>query len=135
LYVCICGKEIVKLDISGFLKYINIAAKDPKYPHVVNPLIGRLKGETGERCHPIVMARVTESGVMAGRWAGHLAASLLRRGRKNRFIFVNKRGDQARVGQFDDSFKERLSRARAEKPYLFDPTVNIGEVYSLGRSL
>jgi hypothetical protein len=26
------GEEIVKLDISGFLKYINIAAKDPKYP-------------------------------------------------------------------------------------------------------
>jgi hypothetical protein len=81
------------------------------------------------------MARVTVSGVMAGRWADRLAASLLRRGRKSGFIFVNKRGDQACVGQFDDNFKERLSRARAEKSYMFDPAVNIGEVYSLGRSL
>jgi hypothetical protein len=71
------GEEIVKLNISGFRKYINIAAKDPKYPHVVNPLIGRLKGETGERFHHIVMARVTASGVMSGRWADGLAASLL----------------------------------------------------------
>jgi hypothetical protein len=63
------GEEIVKLDISGFLKYINIGEKDPKYPHMVNPLIGRLKGETGERFHPIIMAWVTASGVMAGSWA------------------------------------------------------------------
>jgi hypothetical protein len=129
------GEEIVKLDILGFLKYLNIAAKDPKYPHVVNPLIGRLKGETGEKFHPIIMARVTASGVMAGRWADRLAASLLRRGRKNGFICVNKRDDQARIGQFDDIFKERLSRAQVEKPYQFDPMVSIGEVYSLGRSL
>jgi hypothetical protein len=74
------------------------------------------------------------SGVMAGRWADRLAALLLC-GRKNGFIYVNKRGYQARIGQYDDNFKERLSRARAEKPYLFDLTINIREVYSLGRSL
>jgi hypothetical protein len=38
------------------------------HPHVVNPLIGRLKGETGEQFHTVIMARVTKSGVMTGRW-------------------------------------------------------------------
>jgi hypothetical protein len=54
---------------------------------------------------------------------------------KERVHFCEQERRQARVGQFDDNFKERLSRARAEKTYLFDPTVNIGEVYSLGRLL
>jgi hypothetical protein len=57
----------MKTDVSSFLKYLDVGATDLVNPHVIVPLIGRLKGETGERYHMMVLARVTVSGVMAGR--------------------------------------------------------------------
>lgn len=41
------GDEIVKVDVAAFLKYMRVEAKHDKYPHVVSPLLGRLKGEMG----------------------------------------------------------------------------------------
>jgi hypothetical protein len=45
------------------------------------------------------------------------------------------RGRQAKVGDYDDEFLDRLVRVRARKAKLFDPGVNVVEVYSLRRSL
>jgi hypothetical protein len=72
-YLCgLRGEEIMKMDIMGFLKYLDAGAADLNNPHVIALLIGRLKGETRKRYHMMVMARVTASGVMTGRWADWL---------------------------------------------------------------
>jgi hypothetical protein len=135
-YLCgLRGEEIMKADISGFLKYLDIGAQDLKTPHVIVPLIGRLKGETGERYHMMVMARVTLSGVMAGRWADRLGRCLVRKRRRNGFLFVDTKGNQAKIGIHDDEFTERLTRIKMLKPHLFEPGLNIVEAYSLRRSL
>jgi hypothetical protein len=135
-YLCgLRGEEIMKTDISGFLKYLDVGAADEKNPHVIVPLIGRLKGETGERYHMMVMAWVTMSGVMAGQWADRLGKSLVRRRRRNGFMFEDKKGNQAKIGQYDDEFTERLTRLKMLKPHLFEPGLNIVEAYSLRRSL
>jgi hypothetical protein len=135
-YLCgLRGEEIMKTDISGFLKYLDIGASDLTNPHVIVPLIGRLKGETGERYHMMVLARVTTSGVMAGRWADRMGRSLIRRRRRNGFMFVDAKGNQAKIGQYDDEFTERLTRIKMLKPHLFEPGLNIVEAYSLRRSL
>jgi hypothetical protein len=55
------GGEIMKPDISGFLKYLDVGAQDLSHPHVIVPLIGYLKGENGERYHMMVMARMKMS--------------------------------------------------------------------------
>jgi hypothetical protein len=83
----------MKTDISGFLKYLDVGAQDLAHPHVIVPLLGRLKGETGERYHMMVLARVTTSGVMAGCWADRLGRSLIRRRRRNGFLFVDSKGN------------------------------------------
>jgi hypothetical protein len=41
------GKEVVKMDIAGFTTYFE-AGRDHESPHVMIPLLGRFKGETGE---------------------------------------------------------------------------------------
>jgi hypothetical protein len=74
------GEEIPKTDATGFLKYLEVGARDTKYPHVVVPLMGRLKGETGERYHLMILSRLTTSGLGCGKWADRLGLSLRRRG-------------------------------------------------------
>jgi hypothetical protein len=81
----------MKSDIAGLLKYLDIGATDIFHPHVIIALLDRLKGEVGEQYHMVVMARVTKSGMMAGRWADRLAKCLIDRGRRNGFVFVNKK--------------------------------------------
>jgi hypothetical protein len=129
------GEEIVKVDIAGFLKYIQVSREHPECPHLVVPLLGRLKGEMGERYHMMILARETVSGLEPGKWADRMSESLRRRGRTNGYMFQNARGKQAKIGHYEDEFLERLVGVRIARPSLFDPGVNVTEVYSLRRSL
>jgi len=69
------GEEIMKTDILGLLKYLDVGAGNEEFPHVVVPLIGRLEGELGECYHMLIMARVTRSGIEAGKWMDLLCLS------------------------------------------------------------
>jgi hypothetical protein len=50
-------------------------------------------------------------------------------------MFVDAKNSQAKIGQFDDEFTERLTWVKMLKPHLFEPGLNIVEAYSLRRSL
>jgi hypothetical protein len=43
------GEEVIKMDIAGFLTYFASGKAHTEHPHVMVPLLGRFKGETGER--------------------------------------------------------------------------------------
>lgn len=129
------GEEVMKVDLAGFLKYLDVGAEDPRHPHVMITILGRLKGETGERYHLLPMARVTRSGVMAGKWADRLARLMIGRGRTNGWIFRDRSGVQAKIGSYNDQFFSRLARIRLGSPHLFEPQIDIGEAYGLRRSL
>jgi hypothetical protein len=65
-YCCgLRGEEIMKIDLAGLLKYLEIGRQDAEHPHVIVPLLGRIKGETGERYHMMVLAREMRSGIQA----------------------------------------------------------------------
>ncbi len=135
---CCCGlrgEEIVKIDLAGFLKHIEIGKQDVEHPHVIVPLIGRMKGETGERCHMCVLARETRSGTQARTWADRVAAVNKQRGRQRGPLFRNKKGLRAKIGDFENEFLERLMRLKTSRPGLFEPGVDISESHSLCRSL
>jgi hypothetical protein len=135
-YCCgLRGEEIVKVDTAGFLKYLEAGREHDTCPHVVVPLLGRLKGETGERYHMMILARVTESGLEPGKWADRLGEALRRRPSQNGFVFQSKKGKQAKIGEYEDEFLDRLVQARISRPSLFAPDLKVTEVYSLQRSL
>lgn len=135
-YCCgLRGEEIVKIDLAGFLKYLEVGRRDVEHPHVIVPLIGRIKGETGERYHMCVLARETRSGIQAGVWADRLAEVNRRRGRERGPLFRNKRGLRAKIGDFESNFLDRMLRLKMTRPSLFEPGVDIIESYSLFRSL
>jgi hypothetical protein len=72
--------------------------------------------------------------MMAGCWADRLGHSLVRKRRRKGFLFVDTKGNQAKIGFFDDEFTERLTHIKMLKPHLFEPGLNIVEAYSLRRS-
>ena len=60
------GEEVVKMDIAGFLTYFEAGKDHPEHPHVMVPLLGRFKGETGERWHLLPIVWKTRSGIKFG---------------------------------------------------------------------
>jgi hypothetical protein len=128
------GEEVMKSDIAGLVKYLDIGVTDIFHPHVIIAFLGRLKGEVREQYHMVVMARVTNSDTMTGRWADQLAKCLIDRGRRNGFVFVDKKGNQAKIGSFDEDFHERMYRVKMRVPHLFELGIEINVVYSLRRS-
>jgi hypothetical protein len=61
--------------------------------------------------------------------------SLIRRRQKNSFMFVKAKGNQTKIGQYDNEFMERLTQIKMLKPHLFEPGLNIVEACCLRRSL
>jgi hypothetical protein len=125
----------VKADVAGFLKYLIAGSEHEECWHVVVPLLGRLKSETGERYHMMISARVTNSGLEPGKWADRLGEPLRRRSIRNGFVFQTARGKQLRIGDYEDEFIDPLVQARIVRSSLFAPDLNVVEVYSLRRSL
>lgn len=117
------------------LKYIGPGAQDLERPHVVVPLIGRLKGETGERYHMVILARVTQSGIQVGKWMDRLCLSLRRKGQSNGFVFQGRGGRQRKIGSFNQEFHDRLNRVKEIKSRLFESDLSIADAFSLRRSL
>jgi hypothetical protein len=102
-YLCgLRGEEIMKVDISGFLRYLDTGADDSVRPHAIIPLLGRLKSEVGERYHMQVVVRVTQSGIHAGMWCDRMKFLLVGRKKTNRFMFGDKNGKQRKIGYCDD---------------------------------
>jgi hypothetical protein len=121
--------------LAGLLKYLEVGKLDAKHPHVIIPLIGRIKGETGERYHMMVLARETKSGIQAGLWADRIAAVNKERKRDKGPVFRNKKGHRSKIGDFEHEFLERMITLKIARSGLFEPGVDISESYSLFRSL
>ena len=128
------GEEVVKLDISGFNTYFDSGETHPEHPHVMIPLQGRFKGETGERWHLLPIAWRTRSGIEVGVWAGRMRDSLRERHRFHGFAFANNWGKQAKAAAYEPRFFEQLNYVRARHPALFPPDVNIEDDYGISRS-
>jgi hypothetical protein len=128
------GEEVVKLDVAGFLLYFEAGRDHASHPHVMIPLLGRFKGETGERWHLLPMVWKTKSGIEAGGWAARMRSSLLERGRTRGFVFTNRKGKQAKAAVFEPRFFEQLNHVSTRHPALFPPNINIEEDFGISRS-
>jgi hypothetical protein len=128
------GKEVVKMDIAGFVTYFEAGKEHPNHPHVMVPLQGRFKGETGERWHLLPIVWKTRSGIEVGVWAGRMRDSLAEQQRFHGFVFANNRGKQAKASAYEPRFFEQLNYVRSRHPALFPPGVSVEDDYGISRS-
>jgi hypothetical protein len=128
------GEEVVKMDIAGFLTYYEAGRDHSSQKHVLIPLLGRFKGETGERWHLLPLVWRTRSGIEAGVWATRLKASLVERRRLNGFVFSTTRGKQIKASSLEPRFFEQLHWVKIRHPDLFPPNVMIEDDFGVARS-
>ena len=130
------GEEIMKMDGQFAREKLASGKENKEYPHVVVPLRGRFKGETGDRRHLMVMAWTTKSGLECGRWfERHLADLDVVGNSRMGYLFSDGKGRPQKASEYDEDFCDRLERARVAQPSLFDPGIDIRESYHVRRSL
>ena len=78
------GGEVLLMEASELVKRRLDGRDHPDHPHVVIPLMGRFKNETGERNLLLTLASVTQSGIEIRKWGERLIILLMREGRGNR---------------------------------------------------
>jgi hypothetical protein len=129
------GEEIMKVDLGGLIKYLETGRNHGACPHLIVALLGRLKGETGERYHMMIMARESWSGIVGGVWADRVVEVNQRNHRIKGYVFTKGRARQAKIADFEDEFINRLESLQLIRPGLFEPGIDIAVAYSLFRSL
>jgi hypothetical protein len=122
------------MEVAGFFSYFEKGRTHSEHPHVMIPLQGRFKGETGERWHLLPIVWRTRSGIEAGSWASQMRDSLQERQRFHGFVFANSRGKQAKAATYEPRFFEQLNFVWARHPDLFPPDVNVEDDYGISRS-
>jgi len=129
------GHETFFMDLAGVRRYLSTGLAHRTQPHVVAALMGRFKGETGEKYHLIPLPVVTNSGIKVGQWMEALFAIRAAEGRYNGPAFCDEDGGVARSRDFEATFIEMLERVQARRPDVFAPGERISKTHGISRSL
>lgn len=134
------GCEGFQADLGGLRKHIDRGRLHPTLPHVVTPLLGRFKGEDGERYHLLVMPEITSSGL---RPREPLDLLLTRREAQGFFhgpLFSDQLGKQVAPGKYEaiilgvlKEHQELEAQTVGDAEKLFEG-VDIEEKYGIYRS-
>lgn len=129
------GEEIPKLDAAGLLQHFGEGRDHPTKPHVPLCLLGRFKGERGERYHILPIAWVTDSGIQNGRWFSRLVRSLQRKHKEHGAVFCDQQGKRKHASSFEPGLFEALDRVQVQMPGIISASVNIPEDCGISRTL
>jgi hypothetical protein len=134
------GNEGFKLDLGGLRKHIRKGLNHPASPHCVAPLLGRFKGEDGERYHLLLMASETASHLQPRKFIELLVERREEQGFLQGPAFIDQSGKEIGSGRYeaiilgvlhDHKLWEDEQEEDVEK--LFEG-VDIDEVYGVSRS-
>ena len=128
------GNEGFLLDLHGLRIHINKGKNDPLHPHVTAPLLGRLKGEDGERYHMLLMASTTVCGLKPRLWLERLVFTREAKGLFKGPALCNERGELLSPSLVESSILDCLSEIQESDPETIGSDVQIGEVYGIFRS-
>lgn len=132
------GNEIFLVEASHLCQY-SMKGREHQIPHVVIPLMGRFKGETGERNVIRLLARSTSSGIQIGKWVDRLVKILKAEGRDSLGApgpaFCDERGFVLSSGKVNELFHEELIKVQEAHSGLIHREVDVTEIYNIHRSL
>ena len=106
-----------------------------KHPHVVIPLMGRFKNETGERNMLLVLASRTSSGIKIRKWVERLIIVLIRedKGKKVGPALCERDGTVMTRWKINGIMREALLRIQSDTN-LIPSEVDVVNKYSIHRS-
>jgi hypothetical protein len=124
------GNEGFLLDLFGLRQYILKGKHDPADPHVAAPLLGRLKGEDGERYHMLLITSQTALGLKAQEWLECLVGMRERQGLFHGPAFCNEEGDVIQMSEYEETFYDVLHKIQGQRPDLVGPVLNRSMVFT-----
>lgn len=90
-----------------------------RLPSVCICLLGKFKGETGERYHSIVLANTTTSGIETRWWVERLLMVCEEEGRTSGFAFYEPDGSPPNSTEYNALFRQYLCRMQRDHPEVF----------------
>ena len=127
------GEEVPKVDLFGAIKHWREGVTG-ELKHVVVPLTGRFKGETGENYHLLCIVDVTSHGLEPRKWIGRLITIYQDRGIQNGAMFRTHTGERMHSTYLEPRLLERLETIHIEKPQLMPGVEDVWEEYGIYRS-
>ena len=131
------GGEGLMMEATSLAHYID-EGRVAKIPYVLIPLLGRFKGETGERNVLLPFAAVTKSGIQVRVVVDRLLAVLAQEGRTTGELspaFCHKGGKSISRTELNNEFIASLERIQDEYSYLIAKTIDVAGTYNIYRSL
>jgi hypothetical protein len=102
-------------------------------PEVCLCLIGKFKGETGERHHSIVLANESSSGLQTRWWIEKLLEVCEAEGRTTGYAFYYAQGRPPVVSDYNALVRQYLEKIQEESPELFGPEEDLSR-YGISRT-
>ena len=124
------------IERSDLINHNERGRNDKDIPHVVVPLLGQFKGETGDRSHLLLLVNETNSGIKIRKWVDRVAVMLAREGHTGAGpAMCERNGDPLASNDVDDFFKSQVERVQVEHPELIEDSVDVQEDFGIFRSL
>ena len=125
------------MERSDLVKHIARGENDADIPHVVVPLLGQFKGETGEKCHLLMMANVTSSGIEIRKWVNRAVQMFIKEGCTSVGpVMCGMDGKTMLPSQeVDMEFKNQLRQVQLSHPELIEPSVDVYRDFGIFRSM
>jgi hypothetical protein len=133
------GGEIMLTEATSLCSMLGKGRKTANHPdaHVVVPLMGRFKGETGERNVLCLLASVTKSGIDIRRWVERLVFILMEEGRnvgEPGPALCDKDGFVLTSAYFNEEMHDMLEKIQMERSDLIPADVKIRDIYKCYRT-
>jgi len=126
------GNEVFLADMHGVRKYFR--STEPPEDTVIIALLGRFKGETGERYHLAPMAAQTSSGIPIKRWVTRLVEWHEKRGYFRGPLFCDRTGQVVRPKIIELELMDRLQRVKNTRRGIIPEDVDVYEDFGISRS-
>lgn len=133
------GNEIFLVEGSSLCQYQHKGQCNKKLPHVVIPLMGRFKGETGERNVLRVLVNKTKSGIKVHFWISALIKLLEYEGWNDTKVvgpaFCYPSGEVLSYATVNGWFHSELLKVQETHSDLIPAEVDVAETFNIYRSL
>ena len=130
------GGEVLLGEASELIRCIGEGKHHVNHPHVLFPLMGRFKGETGERNLIFCLTNVSNSGIPNRKWLERLARLLRLEGRHKEAgpAFCDSDGFVISSSVLNKELHQNLSNLQSSRPDLIAQDIVVTEVYNVYRS-
>ena len=131
------GYEGFWVDAKRLCDYISTGKDDDRCPHLIVPLLGRFKSESGDRMHVFPLSSVTNSGIPIRLWVERLVNVLKEEGKVNCPAFCDEEGYQLYASVLEEVYHPILKQMQADPNHknVIPHGLDVTKWYLLSRSL